>query len=203
MLGLANGLEYPNLMASGAIIDVVRWGHIQGLGDATFSTARETGASATNTPTGTGSTSLTIYEFSSGRGSGSHIMHRLYMYFPTSGISGITSGVLKFTENSNGTGSIRIIKSTAFGGNGGSVLDTADFFDEIDYTTVYSNISGGSPGEREATLSSDAISDINNNDHFTLAMVEKDHDAANTAATSSLSRWMKVDWDETPQLVLT
>ena len=74
-----------------------------------------------------------------------------------------------------------MVKSTAFGGDGGTALATTDFFSSIDYNTPYSSeLTTWSTSNNEYTLNSDALADITNNDNFTLAIVENDSDFANS-----------------------
>ena len=80
-----------------------------------------------------------------------------------------------------------MVKSTAFGGDGGTALATSDHFSSLDYSTAYSNelTSWNTSGNNEYTLTAAALADIKNNDHFTLAVIDHDNDYANSDATAS------------------
>jgi len=162
-----------------ATINISRQGHAVGKTSGNFSTAR-TSVAASVTDGITGSSS--VQYFSSGRGKR---FLRAFLYFDTSGITGTLSAA-HIDIAGSGAGSpdpndTIMIKSTAFGGNGGTVLVQTDFFTSLDYTSAYSTelTSWNHAGNNEYTLTAAALADIKNNDHFTLAIVEHDSDYTN------------------------
>ena len=164
-------------------INITRQGSGLGAVSSNFNTAR-TGNAASVVDGVTGNQSNVVQYFqSSGRGGGTIRFKRVFLYFDTSGITGTLSAahidVSGYSGASTGdqTG---LLKSTAFGGDGGTALATTDFYTKIDYGTIYSSLSSFSTGNNEYTLSATALADIKNNDHFTLAIVELRADYGNT-----------------------
>lgn len=190
-------------------INVNRQGYIDGSGGSNFATARQTGATAVDSP----STNVGIafrYFFSSGRGGGTHDFFRTYLHFATSGLSGIipsgTTAVLNIRGSGFGGGDFIVVKSGAFGGNGGTALNVfSDFFTNLDYTTDYSaEISSWSTtGNNAINLNSDAINDIYSSTHFTIALINYTHDYSNSAATSNTTLNNGIAFGTTITLVVT
>ena len=93
MLGLSNGLIYPS-SPTGVVhtVTTTRIGWIQGVSNETFSTARETGDSVSDSVT-TGQLQVQYFLTEGARGN-NHRFQRVYLYFDVSGISGVTGGKL-------------------------------------------------------------------------------------------------------------
>jgi hypothetical protein len=164
-----------------ATINVNRKGSGLGASSSSFSTAR-TGNAASVTDGVTGNQTQVVQYFqSSGRGGGTIRFKRVFLYFDTSGITDTLSAahidITRYGTASANDGSTIMLKSTAFGGDGGTALATTDFYAEIDYSTEYSTELGTfASGNNEYTLTVAALADIKANDHFTLAIVEHDAD---------------------------
>jgi len=166
-----------------ATINVNRQGVGTGIGNGTFSTARSNAASAVTD----GITGNFDVQFFTGR---SKRFKRAFLHFDTSGITGtlsaahidITGGGL--SANPNDT---IMVKSTAFGGDGGTALATSDHFSSLDYSTAYSNelTTWSTSGNNEFVLTASALADIKNNDNFTVAIIDNDNDYANSATTAT------------------
>lgn len=156
-------------------------GFIVGATQTTQAAARD---ATTGTHTDATDTQNAIQWFrSSGRGGGTMRYIRTFLYFNT---SGITSTVSSATLVIRGGGSLDDahtigVKSTAFGGDGGTDLADDDF-DNLDYSTTYTNEleTWNSSGDNTFTLTSDALNDIKNNNAFIIALVEADSDYADT-----------------------
>jgi len=166
-------------------INISRQGSATGSVSSNFNTAR-TSAAGSVTDGDTASSFLVQFFKSSGRGGGTLRFKRIFLYFDTSGITStlsaahidITSGGASADPNDT-----ILLKSTAFGGDGGTALATSDFFAEIDYSTPYSSeltTWTSTNNNNEYTLNAAALADIKNNDHFTLALVDHDSDYANS-----------------------
>lgn len=189
-------------------INVGRKGYIIGQGNSNFTTARQTGASAVNGPTGNEAIAFR-YFFSSGRGGGTHSMYRTYLYFDTSVLSGLipsgTTVVLNITGASNNAGDFIVIKSTAFGGDGGTALATSDFFSSLSYGTAYSGeeTSWNSSGNNAISLNSNALNDIYGNNDFILALVNYTYDFSNNASSTSVALNNGIAFGTTITLVVT
>lgn len=116
---------------------------------------------------------------SSGRGGGTFRYIRTFLYFDTSAITGtVSSATLKV----HGAGTLNnadviAVKSTAFGGDGGTDLADGDF-DAIDYSTSYSSelSTWNTSTYNNITLNATARADMQNNDFFIVALIEHDSD---------------------------
>ena len=184
-----------------ATINISRQGHGVGVTSGNFNTAR--GSAAGGVTDGVTGSKLVQY-FHSGRGKR---FQRAFLYFDTSGITGTLSAA-HIDITGSGAGSPNpndtiMIKSTAFGGDGGTALATTDFFLSLDYSTAYSTelTSWNHAGNNEYTLTAAALADIKNNDHFTLAIVEHDSDYTNSDQANISD--IQIDFDTTITLDYT
>ena len=162
-------------------INANRQGTATGTVSSNFNTARTSNAaSVTDGDTGT----FTVQYFSSsGRGGGTKRFKRIFLHFDTSSITGtLTAAHIDIDGHSTASpdpNDTIMLKSTAFGGDGGTALAATDFYSSIDYSTAYSTeLTSWSVNNNEYTLTSGALADIKNNDNFTLAIVEHDSDAS-------------------------
>ncbi len=122
-----------------------------------------------------------------GRGSNAYSVVRSYFYFDTSGITGtISSATLKIYGYSASAADVIAIKSTAFGGDGGTALAAGDY-SAIDFSTAYSAelATWSTSGYNDITLNATATADIKNNNAFIVCLVEHDHDYADSAPSST------------------
>ena len=172
-----------------ATINISRQGSGTGAVSSNFNTAR-TGAAASVTDGDTSSFYVQFYK-SSGRGGGTLRFKRVFLYFDTSGITSTLSAAhidITSAGASADPNDTILLKSTAFGGDGGTALATSDFYAEIDYSTPYSSeltTWASTNNNNEYTLNAAALADIKNNDHFTLALVDHDSDYANSEPGAS------------------
>ena len=127
-------------------------------------------------------TSALRIEGVSGRSGTTYTIKRSYFYFD---VSSITTAVQSATFNLYGltnTASNAIgVKSTAFGGNGGSNLITADF-NNLDFATAYTDaiLSWKVSLYNTFTLTATALTDIAANDHFIICVINKTYDNDNS-----------------------
>ena len=181
-------------------INVNRQGLGTGSNSGSFATARSNAASSVSDGiTGEGD----VQYFNTAR---TIRFKRVFLHFDTSGITGTLSAA---HIDING-GSVSdadpndtiMIKSTAFGGDGGTALATSDHYSSLDYSTAYSTeLTTWSTGNNEYTLTAAALADIKNNDHFTLAIVDNDNDFANSDTTATAD--ITIDFDVTITLDYT
>ena len=138
------------------------------------------------THTDTGDTPLTTEVASavqwfrcSGRGGGTFRYIRTFLYFDTSAITAtVSSATLKvYPASTFNNADVIAVKSTAFGGDGGTALADGDF-DANDYSTSYSiELSTWSTSAfNDITLNATARADMQNNDSFIVAIIEHDSD---------------------------
>jgi len=181
-------------------INVNRQGLGTGNSNGTFATARSNAASSvTDGITG----EEDVQYFNTAR---TKRFKRVFLHFDTSGITGTLSaahidinGGASADADPNDT---IMIKSTAFGGDGGTALATSDHFSSLDYSTAYSSeLTTWSTGNNEYTLTAAALADIKANDHFTLAIVDHDNDYANSDTTATAD--ITIDFDVTITLDYT
>ena len=182
-------------------------GYVLKSGSSGWSAVRDaaSGTAADNPTSGRNSLGVQA-QHASGRGGGSYIVYRSFFYFDTSGITSTLSAahidMPGYTVSGDPNDTI-MIKSTAFGGDGGTALATSDFFLSLDYSTAYSTelTSFSTSGNNEYTLTAAALADIKNNDHFTLAIVEHDSDYTNSDQTNVSD--VTIDFDTTITLDYT
>ena len=170
-----------------------------------FSTARQTGNSVFSNPTTTNDRAIS-YTGTAGRGSLTHNMRRTFLYFDTSGLTGTISNTsLNIRGVTNDSADVIVLKSTAFGGDGSSNLNTSEFFSSIDYSTAYSSEydSWTASGDNDISLNSTANTDIQNNNAFICAIVEHTHDFGNSAASSATTSEAGVHFGVTITLTYT
>ena len=180
-------------------INVNRTGHGRSSASSSFSTAR-TGAAASVTDGLSGDHNV---QFFTGR---SKRFDRVFLHFDTSGITGTVSAAHIDIDGGGASADPNdtiMIKSTAFGGDGGTALATSDMFSSLDYSTAYSTelTSWNAIGNNEYTLTAAALADIKANDHFTLAIIDNDNDFANSDTTSTAD--ITIDFDVTITLDYT
>ena len=153
-----------------------------------FTTARQTAGTVAD---GTFSVNDAIsYQFSAGRGGGTHRFRRSYFHFDVSAITGVVSSLtLNLRGNTNTSSDLIVLKSTAFGGDGGTALSSTDYFTNVDFSTAYSaEVTSWSTSANAITLNSTAESDIQNNNDFIVALVNHNNDFSNSAAGSSTTQ---------------
>ena len=124
----------------------------------------------------------------SGRGGTTYKISRVFMYFDTSGITGtLSEATLKLYWSAN-TESYIVMKSTAFGGDGGTALHNDDF-NNVTWGTAYSaEITNNGTGEyQNYTLNAAARADITDDDVFIIAIVHHDYDYSDSAPGSDVN----------------
>ena len=168
-------------------INANRVGNVIGF-NSNFNTARQT---ANTVADGTFKVGDAIsYQFSAGRGGGTHRFRRSYLHFDVSAITGVVSSLtLNITGTNPTTLDVIVLKSTAFGGDGGTALSATDYFTNVDFSTPYSSeVTSWSNLTNTITLNSTAESDIQSNDDFIIALVNHNNDFSNSAATSNTTQ---------------
>ena len=163
-------------------------GYIIGQASTNFSTARQNGSSAVPSPT-TSTDNALRHRAYSGRGSLTHAFYRTFLYFDTSGITTpVSSATIDIMGSIAATADYIVLKSSAFGGDGGTALTTSDFYSEVDYSTPYTSeiTSWSRTSTNNITLGATAKGDMKNNTAFIVALVEHDSDYLNTAGVVAL-----------------
>mgnify|MGYP003625082663 FL=1 len=186
-----------------AVINTSKAGYITGQSSTTFATARQNGSTVVSAPSSAQTVSIR-YQATAGRGSLTHAMTRTFLYFDTSGLTGtISDASLNIEGATNHAINVAVFKSTAFGGDGGTALATSDFFSTINFSTTYFAGQDWVPTTNNIDLNSTANADIQNDDAFICALVEKQKDGGNVAATSATSTIAGIDFGTTITLTYT
>ena len=160
---------------------------------------------ATSATVQTGSTRTTLFTSVyrlAGRGGGDvYGVYRSFMVFDTSGITGtVASAELSIRGYSANDGSVIAVKSTAYGGDGGTALSTGDF-DAISGWSSGSSLAGSATvygaqktttnwttsGWNDFTATSDLLTDMKNNDVVIICFMDYTNDYLNSALTSNAS----------------
>ena len=151
--------------------------------------------------TSTRSTAAVAVSRATGRGGAVvYGVYRSFFYFDTSGITGtVSSATLKLYGYVATDGSVIAVKSTAFGGDGGTALDAADFNNITGYsagaslsgsaTDYSSEITSGwsTSGYNDLASTADLRADMQNDDVVIICVMDYTNDYTNTALTSSAS----------------
>ena len=164
------------------VTNAINWSSVRNASTGTFA---NTYTSSTTVPL-----AILTRRFAFGR-SETRTINRTYLFFDLSSISGtITSGTLKVLGGGGTSTTDTIaIKSTAWGGSGGtSTLATSDF-GNVDFVTPYVSelFSWSTTGYNDFTLNTTAISDANTNGYLNFAVIEGQHDYDNVDPALNIS----------------
>ena len=146
--------------------------------------------------------SFTLVSRSATRGGGSaYGIGRSFMYFDTSGITGtVATATIKIHGYTGNDGSIIAVKSTAFGGDGGTALASTDL-DNISGFSAGSSLDGNATvyapqilttswstsGYNDMTGTSDLKADMQNNDVVIICFMDYTNDYLNVEPSSNVS----------------
>ena len=170
-------------------INAGRVGYIRGTGGTNYSNAKtNNGSVAYDSQTGNVSNAIMAF-FSSGRGGGTYLFHRTYIYFDTSGITTIpTSATLKITGNSQNSSVVVVADgNNAFGGDGNTALATTDF-NEVDIggsPVLYSSQTAWSTSLNSISLNSTALSALKNQSDTNFCVLNGPNDYGSTSTFST------------------
>ena len=170
-------------------INAGRVGFIRGTPSTNLTTARTSnGTTATDSPT-TNTTNAVMSFFSAGRGGGTILFHRTYVYFDTSGItSTLTSAKLKLTTVSFNSSDVIVMNGVdPFGGDGNSALATSDFnaVNIGGLTSPFSSAVSLGIGAVEISLNSSALLSIKNNNNTFMCLMNNTFDFGGTTPSST------------------
>lgn len=150
-----------------------------------------------------------VSRFASRGGGNAYRVTRSFMYFDTSGITSVvSSATIKLYGYNQSSGSIIAVKSTAFGGDGGTALAAGDIDAMPGWTTgasaagnvtAYSSqITSGwnTSGYNDLTGTSDLRSDMQNNNIVIICLMNYTQDYLNSALTSNESKTVGFYWTD-------
>ena len=175
------------------VVNPTKWAFMGSLSSGTFSTARQTGFSVSNNPSGDINTAIR-YSAASGRGSLTHAFNRTFYYFDLSStpdLTNLTTASLEINGYVNADARVIIVSSSAFGGDGSSNATTGEFFTSLDYNQPYTTTTGTQWTTGANTLelnTSHVLTYLKSNpDAFILALIDRTNDYTNTASTVAVS----------------
>lgn len=184
-------------------INTGRQGRIAGLSSATFNTARTTGDTVYDSTTANNAGAFGTFH-STGRGGGTTTIYRTYFYFDVSTITTTPSAASLYVEGFTSTATSRwiVVKSSAFGGNGGSALATSDFVPT--FATAYSSFSNtwNTTSVNSISLNSTALTDLTNPSSFTVCLVDYTYDYSNVTPTTNISELYGIEFSTSPTAYL-
>lgn len=163
-----------------------RTGIINGNPNSDFTIARTTPLSSIANPS-TSQTQAIKYVVTT-RGSISHTINRTFIHFDTSTIDYAVENVsLNIVGGANVGNDLRVVKSTAFGGDGSVNIVNGDFT-SFDTNTPYDDVSyTWLTGVNNITLNSTSATDIQNNNAFIVCLMQAKNDFTNTGEVSDLN----------------
>ena len=129
-----------------------------------------------------------IAGFESFRGGGFGVCNRSFVFFDTDSISGtITAATLQVAGVSAGTGSVIPVKSTAWGGSGGSTTFTAAMWNDLTFNTTYGGTisNWNTSGYNTFTLNNNALNAMNNDGYLNVALINQTYDQQNVAPNNN------------------
>ena len=168
--------------------------------DASWANARDDTSGAVSGATHSSNSSFTaVTRFNARGGGNTYRVVRSFMWFDTSGITAtVESATIKIFGVTANDGSVIAVKSTAFGGDGGTALHG----DDLDAITGYSagaslagnattygpqilTSSWSTSAYNEFTGTSDLLADMQNNDAVIICFLDYTNDYLNSTPTSS------------------
>ena len=170
-------------------INAGRVGYIRGTGSSNYTTAKTSnGSVAYDSQTGNISNAIMAF-FSSGRGGGTYLFHRTYIYFDTSGITTIpSSATLKITGVTNSSANVVVADgNNAFGGDGNTALATTDF-NEVDIggsPVLFSSQTAWSTSLNSITLNSTALSLLKSQSNTIFCVLSSTYDYNSNVPSST------------------
>tara|TARA_R110002012_G_scaffold17410_2_gene65850 strand:- start:107 stop:841 length:735 start_codon:yes stop_codon:yes gene_type:complete len=176
-------------------------GYVNKTNQSSWANARDASTGSGTSATNTSALGFVYVIRAAGRGGGiTYGVYRSFLFFDT---SGITANVASATLSIYGTsatpdGSIIAVKSTAFGGDGGTALATSDF-DAISGWSAGSSLAGSATvygaqkltsawnqnAYNDFTATSDLLADMKNNNVVIICLMDYTNDYLNNALTSN------------------
>ena len=166
----------------------------------TWANARDATSATGGSTVSTQSTVFTAVSKGIDRGGSiTYTVYRSFMFFDTSGITGnVASATLSIRGAYANEGSVIAVKSTAFGGDGGTALSNGDF-DAISGWSAGSSLAGSATvygsqiltsswnisGYNNFTATSDLLTDMENNNVVIICFMDYTNDYLNSALTSN------------------
>jgi len=125
---------------------------------------------------------------SSGRSGTTGVLYRTFLFFDTSSVPGtITSANLQIYGYSSTSSDAFIVKSTAWGGNGSTTTLTTAMYNDLDFSTTYSNNSISNWSTSTTTpnqfgVNGNAVNAMNNDGYLNVALINYSFDYGSTGS---------------------
>lgn len=148
-----------------------------------------------NSSTGTTATTFTASNsnsqairasYASGRSGYSGSIYRSFLFFDVSSVPGtITAATLQIYGYSQSTSDAFIVKSSAWGGNGSTTSMSTDMYNDLDFSSAYSqssisNWSTSTSSPNQFIINSAGLTDMNTNGYLNVALVNYTNDYSAT-----------------------
>ena len=160
-----------------------------------WAAARDATSGSSGSTSGTSSTYFTEVSRFGGRGANQYRVSRSFMYFDTSGITAtVTAATIKIHGATGNDGSVIAVKSTAFGGDGGTALAMADFNaitgystgsslagNATDYSDTITGTSWSTTAKNDLTGTSALRTDMQNDNVVIICFMDYTNDYLNSA----------------------
>tara|TARA_B100001939_G_scaffold296508_1_gene270514 strand:+ start:1044 stop:1778 length:735 start_codon:yes stop_codon:yes gene_type:complete len=145
-----------------------------------------TGSTATTFTTSNSNSQAIRASYASGRSGYSGSIYRSFLFFDVSSVPGtITAATLQIYGYSQSTSDAFIVKSSAWGGNGSTTSMSTDMYNDLDFSSAYSqssisNWSTSTSSPNQFFINSAGITDMNNNGYLNVALVNYTNDYSAT-----------------------
>jgi len=179
-----------------ATLNATKWGRLAMTGQSTHAAARDSATANSVSVDPTFSSAAAIqYKKQAGRSGNVYNLYRSYYYFNTTGITGnVTDSSLNIRGVSAETAAVRIIPSTAFGGDGSADIVATDF-DNITFNGALGaageSWNDGANNELEFVDKDNAEGAANaairDQNYFICAVIEYGHDWRNVDPGSAVT----------------
>ena len=192
----------PIIYADGTVGSASDDGRVITSNQSTWANARDATSGGSTTMNIANQSTFTVASRGPLRGGGSYyIVGRSFMVFDTSGITGtVASATLSIYGYAANDGSIIAVKSTAFGGDGGTALHVDDI-NAISGWSAGSSLAGSATvygsqiltsswstsGYNDFTATSDLLTDMKNNNVVIICFMDYTNDYLNSALTSNVA----------------
>ena len=190
----------PIIYADGTVGSASDDGRVITSNQSTWANARDATSGGSTTMNISNQSTFTVVSRGPVRGGGNYyVVGRSFMVFDTSGITGtVASATLSIYGYTANDGSIIAVKSTAFGGDGGTALNVDDINAISGWSagsslagsaTVYGSqiltTSWSTSGYNDFTATSDLLTDMKNNNVVIICFMDYTNDYLNSALTSN------------------
>ena len=159
-----------------------------------------TGSTATTiTSNSSVSNAINVQNFAA-KGAYYGVVKRTFGFFDvssyTSGSSFISSATLRVLGYANNSGGVIPVEGTAWGVSGTKSTLFVEDFSQLDFSTTYASAitSWSTTAWNDFTLNATAISDMNSNGYFNVALINDTYDQANTTLPPETSEFNGVEF---------